>query len=56
VQFFATGVRVHKGAGGKVTVTDGPFSKTKEVRGGYALVNAASKEEVVEHTRRIRGR
>ena len=53
VHFGTTGVRVHKGAGGKVTVTDGPFAETKEVLGGYALLNAASKEQAVEHTRRF---
>ena len=53
VHFGTTGVRVHKGAGGKVTVTDGPFAETKEVLGGYALLKAASKEEAVEHTRRF---
>jgi hypothetical protein len=51
VQFGTTGVRVHKGAGGKVTVTDGPFAETKEVLGGYALLNAASKDKAVEHIR-----
>ena len=51
VTFGTTGVRVHKAAGGEVTVTDGPFAETKEVLGGYALLNAASKEEAVEHTR-----
>jgi hypothetical protein len=49
--FGTTGVRVHKAADGKVTVTDGPFPETKEVLGGYALLNAASMEEAVEHTR-----
>jgi len=53
VTFGAAGVRVHKAADGKVTVTDGPFAETKEVLGGYALLNAASKEEAVEHTRRF---
>jgi len=53
VHFGTTGVRVHKAAGGKVTVTDGPFAETKEVLGGYALLKAASKEEAVEHTRRF---
>lgn len=53
VTFGATGVRVHKDAGGKITVTDGPFAETKEVLGGYAILNAASKEEAVEHTRRF---
>ena len=49
----APGVRIHKNAGGKVTVTDGPFAETKEVIGGYALLKAASKDEVVELTRRF---
>ena len=53
VTFGTTGVRVHKAADGKITVTDGPFAETKEVLGGYALLNAASKEEAVEHTRRF---
>ena len=53
VTFGTTGVRVHKAASGEVTVTDGPFAETKEVLGGYALLNAASKEEAVEHTRRF---
>ena len=53
VTFGATGVRVHKDASGKITVTDGPFAETKEVLGGYALLNAASKEEAVEYTRRF---
>ena len=51
--FGTTGVRVHKAASGEVTVTDGPFAEAKEVLGGYALLNAASKEEAVEHTRRF---
>jgi hypothetical protein len=53
VHFGDTGVRVHKGAGGEVTITDGPFAETKEILGGYALISAASKEEAVEHTRRF---
>ena len=53
VTFGTTGVRVHKAADGKITVTDGPFAETKEVLGGYALLDAPSKEEIVEHTRRF---
>jgi hypothetical protein len=53
VHFGTTGVRVHKRAGGKFTVTDGPFAETKEVLGGYALLKAASQEDVVEFTRRF---
>ena len=49
----ATGVRVQKDSGGKVTVTDCPFAEAKEVIGGYALLSAASKEEAVEYTRRL---
>jgi hypothetical protein len=34
-------------------VADGPFTETKEVIGGYAILEAASKEEAVELTRRF---
>jgi len=53
VTFGTAGVRVHKAADGKVTVTDGPFAEAKEVLGGYALLNAANMAEAVEHTRRF---
>ena len=39
-------------SGGKVTVTDGPFTEAKEIIGGYAIVDVKSKEEVVELARR----
>jgi hypothetical protein len=51
VHFGTTGIRVHKGVSGEITVTDGPFAEAKEVIGGYAILNAASKEEAVKHTR-----
>jgi len=35
-------------AGGKLTVTDGPFSEAKEVIGGYAQFELKSKKEAVE--------
>jgi hypothetical protein len=53
VSFGTRGFRVHKSAAGKVSVTDGPFSETKEVLGGYALLQAASKDEIVRHTKRF---
>ena len=53
VHFGATGVRVHKSTGGQITVVDGPFAETKEVIGGYALLKASTKDEVVELTRRF---
>ena len=40
----ATRVRL---AGGKVTVTDGPFSEAKEVVGGYALCEFKTHDEAV---------
>jgi hypothetical protein len=43
----AKGARVRR-SGEKVTVTDGPFAETKEVVGGFALLQAESKEEAIE--------
>ena len=37
---------------GKTSVTDGPFIETKEVLGGYWLIEAPSKAEVVQWTQR----
>jgi hypothetical protein len=34
-------------AGGKLTVTDGPFTESKEVIGGWAILQAKSKEEIL---------
>jgi hypothetical protein len=39
-------------SGGKATVTDGPFVEAKEVVGGYWLLQAKSKEQVVEWMKR----
>jgi len=38
------GVRVRL-ASGKITVTDGPFTESKEVIGGWAILKVASKAE-----------
>jgi predicted lactoylglutathione lyase len=43
----ASGARVSF-AGGKPTVTDGPFAESKEVVGGYWMIRVNSKEEAVE--------
>ncbi len=37
--------------GGKVTVKDGPFTEAKEVVGGFAILNAPSKEAAIQYTR-----
>ena len=46
-------VRVRLRRGGKLSVVDGPFTETKEVIGGYAVLEAKSKEEAIELTRRF---
>ena len=38
---------------GKLSTLDGPFTESKEVIGGYAILEAASKEEAIELTRRF---
>ncbi|WP_444950066.1 YciI family protein [Micromonospora ureilytica] len=40
-------------AGGKTTVTDGPFTETKELIAGFALLDVRSQEEAVEWGRRF---
>ena len=48
---LSAGARVSFGKG-KPTVTDGPFIETREVLGGYWMVEADSKEEVVKWAQR----
>ncbi len=36
---------------GKVTVTDGPFTESKELIAGFSIVKASSKEEAIEMAR-----
>ena len=38
---------------GKISVVDGPFTEAKEVIGGYAVIEASSREEAVALTRRF---
>lgn len=40
-------------AGGTFTVTDGPFTEAKELIGGWALVQAASKADAIEWAKRF---
>jgi hypothetical protein len=46
----AKGARVRL-SGGKFTVRDGPFTEAKELVGGFALIQAKSKEEAIELTK-----
>lgn len=53
VSFGGAGVKVHKASSGEIRVIDGPFTEAKEVVGGYALLQAGSKAEVVELCRQF---
>ena len=44
----ATTVRVRNG---KVSVTDGPFTETKELVAGYTIIQAKSRKEALEWTK-----
>jgi hypothetical protein len=46
----AEGFRV-RSRGGKLSVTDGPFTEAKEVVGGYAVVEVPSREKALEVAR-----
>jgi len=47
----STGTRVSF-AGGKATVTDGPFAEAKEIIGGYWIIQVRSREEAIEWAKR----
>jgi hypothetical protein len=38
----------NSGPSGELRITDGPFTESKEVVGGYFLVNAASYDDAIE--------
>lgn len=44
------GARI-KFAGGKPTITDGPFAEAKELIAGYTMIEVASREEALEWVR-----
>ncbi len=46
------GVRMRSNRG-KLSMTEGPFTETKEVIGGYAVLEAPSMKEAIELTRRF---
>ena len=48
----ARGARVRR-AGDSYTVVDGPFTEAKEIVGGFALLEASSREHAIELTRRF---
>jgi hypothetical protein len=48
----SSGMRVRL-AGGKLTVTDGPFTEAKELIGGFAIMEVPTKEEALELGKRF---
>jgi hypothetical protein len=50
------GARVKFDSAGSSTVTDGPFAESKELVGGYWLIQARSREEALEWASRVPGR
>ena len=48
----AKGARVRRSQG-KITVTDGPFTESKELIAGFALFQVNSKEEAIAWTKRF---
>ncbi len=48
----SAGARVRL-SGGKITVTDGPFTESKELVAGFALIQAGSKAEAIELAKRF---
>jgi hypothetical protein len=46
----ASGARIRR-TGGDMAVTDGPFTETKELVGGLAIIQANSKEEAIAHVK-----
>jgi hypothetical protein len=47
------GARVRMNGDGSFRITDGPFTETKEIIGGYAIVDVKSKAEAIELTKRF---
>jgi hypothetical protein len=46
----ALGARVRRD-GDKINVTDGPFTESKEIVGGFAILKADSKEQAIQLTK-----
>lgn len=51
----ATTIHVKGGKGGDVVTTDGPFAETKEVLGGFYLLDCADLDEALKWAQQIPG-
>jgi hypothetical protein len=52
LQPTSAGTRVRLKSG-KITVTDGPFTESKEIVGGYAIIEAKSRDAALAYARRF---
>jgi hypothetical protein len=52
----AKGARITWDKAGKPAVMDGPFTETKEVLGGYWIIQVKSREEAIEWAKRVPSR
>src|SRR5687768_7208706 len=43
-----------RSSSGKLSITDGPFTETKELTGGFALIEVKTREEAIEWAKRFR--
>ena len=53
LQHSSRGARVRITDDGNFSVTDGPFTESKEVVGGYAIIDVPSKAEAIEWTKKF---
>ena len=53
LQSSAKGWRIQYGKGGRRTLTDGPFTETKELVAGFTIIDVASREEAIAWTKRF---
>ena len=53
LQHSSKGKRVRIESDGKITVTDGPFTETKVLVSGYAILQVKDMEQAVELTKRF---
>lgn len=51
----ATTIEVRGGKGGEAVFTDGPFAETKEVLGGFYLLNCADLDDALKWAQQIPG-
>jgi hypothetical protein len=56
LQASSKGARVTWDEAGKPVVTDGPFTETKEVLGGYWIIQVKTREEAIEWAKRVPSR